>query len=64
MSDIDPKDPPAKLVYTRDGRTVSSGDGWTLSEERRHLDYLRNGKHFATANGFRPICIVRLKAWK
>lgn len=64
MTVIDPNNPPAKIVYSRNGATLVSGDGFTLVDERKQVAYLRTIWNFEAANNYRPICIVRLKAWK
>lgn len=61
---IDRDDPPACVVYSSDGRTNMSMPGYTLSQEREWArDRMKAHKvdpdYFA-----RPMCIVRLKAWK
>lgn len=56
---------PAKIIFVKDGKTLAAGEGFTLRTERKFVEWVRQ-EHadFKTTQGFRPMCIVRLKALK
>jgi hypothetical protein len=61
---IDPNNPPANLIVTDGTISWATVGGYVLDAERRFAEvckirHKRNPEHYA-----RPMCIVRLKAYR